>query len=85
LKEKTLLTTMDGQGLGTFIRTFILIEIGLTYLFLFTSPNNFDGVVVVCLEWAVFISPSLNKMHSQKVCGKIKVLLKTLLRKMLGT
>ncbi len=76
---------MDGQGLGTFIRTFILIEIGLTYLFLFTSPNNFDGVVVVCLEWAVFISPSLNKMHSQKVCGKIKVLLKTLLRKMLGT
>lgn len=66
------------------IWTLILIEIGLTYPFLFTSPNNFDGVVV-CLEWAIFIGPSLNKMHSQKIWGKIKVLLKTLLRKMLGT
>lgn len=67
------------------IRTFILMEIGLTsYLFLFTSPNNFDGVVV-CLEWVVFITPSLNNMHSQKIWGKTKVLLITLSMKMLGS
>jgi hypothetical protein len=67
------------------IQKFILIEIGLIYFFLLTSPNNFDGVVVVCLELAIFINPSLNKMHSQKIWGKIKVLLKTFSRKMLGT